>query len=162
MYIQLTMSIRNFISLISFSFLLFACGSYGEFENAATKNYSAADQQKFAKYMIQGKILYTAHCSNCHQADGSGLGKLIPPLAGADYLLADANRTVCIIKNGISGEIEVNGTTYNQAMPALGELTNLEIGMLSTFVYNSWGHEKGLVYADSVAKALHICRQIEY
>jgi cytochrome c551 len=159
MFTQLNASVSKSIKLTGFLFLLFSCGSYGEFENTATKNYSTADQQKFAKYMIQGKILYTTHCSNCHQADGSGLGKLIPPLAGADYLLADANRAACIIKNGMSGEIEVNGTTYNQAMPALTELTNLEIGMLSTYVYNSWGHEKGLVTADSVAKALQTCNQ---
>ena len=34
-----------------------------------------------------GKRLYEQHCQSCHMPDGKGLGKLIPPLAGADYVL---------------------------------------------------------------------------
>ena len=33
-----------------------------------------------------GQALYEQHCGNCHGLDGRGLGTLIPPLAGADYL----------------------------------------------------------------------------
>lgn len=148
---------NKFYLAIAFIILLFACGSYEEFENSATANYSDAKMQKFAKYMIQGKQLYTTHCSNCHQDKGEGLGKLFPPLANSDYMLENIPRTICGIKNGIKGEIKVNGKTYNQAMPALSRLTNLEIAEISTYVYNSWGNEKGMVEIETVEKVLSNC-----
>jgi len=148
---------NKFYLAIAFIILLSACGSYEEFENSATANYSDAKMQKFAKYMIQGKQLYTTHCSNCHQDKGEGLGELFPPLANSDYMLENIPRTICGIKNGIKGEIKVNGKTYNQAMPALSRLTNLEIAEISTYVYNSWGNEKGMVEIETVEKVLSNC-----
>ncbi|SMG40468.1 Cytochrome c, mono-and diheme variants [Marivirga sericea] len=145
-------------SIFLISIILFSCGSYEEFKNAATENYSDEKMQKYAKYMIQGKQLYTTHCSNCHQENGDGLGKLFPPLAKADYMLADVPRSICTIKNGLKGEIEVNGKTYNQAMPSLNRLTNLEIAEISTYIYNSWGNEKGMIELETVEESLFSCQ----
>lgn len=148
----------GFFSLVLLSVLLLSCGRYEEFKNAATENYSDAKMQKFAKYMIQGKQLYTTHCSNCHQEKGEGLGKLFPPLANSDYMLKDIPRSICGIKYGIKGEIEVNGKMYNQAMPALERLTNLEIAEISTYIYNSWSNEKGLIDIEAVEESLSNCK----
>lgn len=145
--------------LFSVTLLFFSgCGSYSEFSNEATKDYSNAEMQKFAKYIVAGKQLYTIHCSNCHQESGQGLGKLYPPLAKSDYMLADVNRTVCLIKNGIKGEIEVNGVVFNQEMPALDELTNLEIAEIATYIYNNWENERGFITVMEVDKALQNCQ----
>jgi mono/diheme cytochrome c family protein len=150
---------KKFVYSISLIIImLFSCGRYEEFKNAATKDYSDAKMQKYAKYMIQGKQLYTTHCSNCHQENGDGLGKLFPPLAKADYMLADIPRSICTIKNGLQGEIQVNGKTYNQAMPALDRLTNLEIAEISTYIYNSWGNEKGMIELETVEESLSNCK----
>ncbi|MBK6263612.1 cytochrome c [Marivirga sp. S37H4] len=143
--------------LIFIVLILNACGTSTEFDNQATEGYSNAEKQKFAKYMIQGKSLYTTYCSNCHQTDGEGLGKLYPPLAQSDYMLADKERTICLIKKGLTGEIEVNGISYEQAMPGLKNLSNLEIAEITTYVYNSWGHETGFVRVEEVEKALRNC-----
>ena len=149
---------RLFYSVSFLAILLLSCGRYEEFKNSATENYSDAKMQKYAKYMVQGKKLYTAHCSNCHQENGDGLGKLFPPLAKSDYMLADIPRSICAIKNGLKGEIRVNGKTYNQAMPALDRLTNLEIAEISTYVYNSWGNEKGMIEIEAVEESLSNCQ----
>ncbi|HET8861438.1 cytochrome c [Marivirga sp.] len=146
-----------YFSIIVFSIALFSCGRYEEFKNSATENYPDAKMQKYAKYMIQGKQLYTTHCSNCHQENGDGLGKLFPPLAKADYMLADIPRTICGIKYGLKGQIEVNGQTYNQAMPALDRLSNLEIAEISTYIYNSWGNEKGMIEIKTIKESLSNC-----
>lgn len=145
-------------SIVIFSLILFSCGRYEEFKNSATENYPDAKMQKYAKYMIQGKQLYTTHCSNCHQENGDGLGKLFPPLAKSDYMLADIPRSICAIKNGLKGEIEVNGKLYNQAMPALDRLSNLEIAEISTYIYNSWGNEKGMIEIETVEESLSNCK----
>lgn len=145
-------------SIVLLSILLISCDRHEKFQNAATTSYSAAKMQKFVKYSIQGKRLYITNCSNCHQETGEGLGKLFPPLAQSDYMLADIPRSICIIKNGMEGEVEVNGKTYNQAMPALSRLTPLEIAAISTYIYNSWGNEKGIIEIETVEESLSDCQ----
>jgi mono/diheme cytochrome c family protein len=137
--------------------LLPSCGSYDKFSNKATQEYSRTEMQKFAKYMIQGKLLYTTHCSNCHQENGEGLGKVYPPLKNSDYLIASKSNTYCGIKNGISKEIVVNGVVYNQAMPANEQLTDLEIAEICTYIYNSWGLETGFIDVKEVSEGLNYC-----
>ena len=127
------------------------------FENEATRGLPRADKVQYQQYMIQGQQLYSTHCSNCHQDDGSGLGKLIPPLAQSDYLLADVDRTLCLIKNGVEGELVVNGVSYNQAMPGNEQLRDIEIAQIATYIYNHWGHARGPVSTKQVKQSLSDC-----
>ena len=115
------------------------------------------ERTRYLQYVVEGKKLYTTHCSNCHQKDGSGLGKLYPPLAKSDYLLADMNRSICISKNGMSGPILVNGQQYNIAMPEMGKLSALEIAEILTYTTNSWGNQHGFVGVQQVQEALKNC-----
>jgi len=102
---------------------------------------------KVLQYAIEGKALYEANCANCHQKNGTGLGKLIPPIYQSDYFLEDIPRTAKIIKYGQKGEITVNGTLYNQEMPGNPKLTNIEIAHIMTYLYNIWGNEVGVINA---------------
>jgi cytochrome c551 len=104
-----------------------------------------------------GLMLYQKLCQNCHGEDGKGLGKLIPPLAGADYMYADKARTVCVISNGLQGEIIVNGIKYNNQMPANQALTSIEIAQLMTFVYNSWGKKDSVFTQKGIEKIIPGC-----
>ncbi len=122
-----------------------------------TQSASVADDVKFEQYMVEGQQLYTIHCSNCHQVNGEGLGRLYPPLSKSDYLLEDIDRAICIIKNGQEGSIMVNGVVFNQPMPAVTTLKKLEIAEIATYIYNSWGNEKGMVSIDKVDQALTDC-----
>jgi cytochrome c551 len=105
---------------------------------------------KVLQYAIEGKALYEANCANCHQSNGMGLGRLIPPINQSDYFLDDIPRTAKIIKHGQKGEITVNGVAYNQEMPANPRLTNIEIAHIMTYLYNIWGSEKGVIDAGMV------------
>ncbi len=102
------------------------------------------------KYAVSGKTLYENYCSNCHQADGKGLGKLIPPLRDSDYFKASVPRTIWIIRHGQQGEITVNGEKYNQKMPANPNLKPLDIAQISTYLYNIWGMNEGVITASEV------------
>ncbi len=106
------------------------------------------------KYAIAGKTLYENYCGNCHQSNGEGLGKLIPPLKNSDYFQASVHRTVWIMKNGQKGEIVVNGQKYDQPMPANPVLKPLEIAQISTYLYNIWGMNKGVISSSEVEKYL--------
>lgn len=151
---------RKNASMLIFSaiFFMFSC-SGGQHENAATEGLSMQDKMYFEQYMVQGRVLYGQHCANCHQEDGTGLGRLIPPLAQTDYMLNHPDRTACVIKNGLEGEIGVNGIIYNQPMPANEGLTAIEIAQIMTFISNSWGNEKGYISVKQVDAYLESCRK---
>jgi len=106
------------------------------------------------KYAISGKTLYENNCANCHQSDGTGLGKLIPPLRDADYFKGNVHRTVWIIRNGQEGEITVNGQIYNQPMPPNLQLKPLEIAQITTYLYNIWGNSEGVITSSEVENYL--------
>ena len=86
-----------------------------------------------------GETIYKRNCAACHQADGSGVKGAFPPLAKSDFL-ANPEAAVSAVANGLSGEIVVNGETYNGVMPKLG-LSDEEIANVVTFVANSWGNQ---------------------
>ncbi len=147
------------LAFIFIAGLLVYCSSGGKAESS---NESASqltrDDIRLKQYKVEGEKLYTAYCANCHQRDGKGLASLYPPLAGSDYLLADLPRAACIIKNGLMGEIIVNGDTYNQMMPG-NPITNLEIAEILSYVTNSWGNEAGLTSVKDVEKWLKECEE---
>ncbi len=95
----------------------------------------------FEEKMEFGKATYMQTCFACHQAEGQGIANAFPPLANADYLNADVNRAIDIVLNGKTGEITVNGTTYNSVMTKQ-DLTDEEIANVLTYVYNSWDNNK--------------------
>lgn len=116
----------------------------------------SADELKTEQYYSEGYQLYTTHCANCHQADGSGLADLYPPLSESTYL-SRRNEMICIVKNGLSGEITVAGKTYNRPMPANPKLTDIEIAEIVTYVTNTWGEKTIYMHTDSVTAALTRC-----
>ena len=58
---------------------------------------------------LSGAALYQLNCAVCHNAAGQGIPGIVPPLAKADYLMADKERSIRIVLQGLSGPIKVNG-----------------------------------------------------
>lgn len=112
---------------------------------------------KFQQYFVAGEQLYGQHCSNCHQKSGKGLGLVYPPLAPSDFMDKNFEEVICMIKKGRKGDMVVNGNLFNQPMPGVPSLTELEIAEIATYIYNSWSHEKGLIEIKQVNKALQPC-----
>lgn len=134
-------------TILGIIFFAFSCAPKSSSEENTLAQISDPEVMKFA---ISGKTLYENYCGNCHQNDGRGLGKLIPPLRDADYFKASVHRTVWIIRNGQKGEITVNGEKYNQAMPANPNLKPLEIAQIATYLYNIWGMNSGVITSSDV------------
>ncbi len=150
---------RNRYFVIGFiAVLLFACGGGKEKQEEEKSGLSSRDEIRLKQYQVQGAKVYATYCANCHQQDGKGLASLYPPLAGSDYLLEDLPRAACIIKNGQSKEIVVNGVTYSQMMPG-NPITNLEVAEVLTFIANAWGNEGGLIGVKDVDKWLEECEE---
>lgn len=138
--------------VLSFLFLI-GLGCHTK-QSDKEKTLASIKDTKVLQYAIEGKNLYELYCANCHQKDGTGLGKLIPPLNPSDYMTEDIGRTARIIKYGLQGEITVNGQIYNQPMPGNPNLTNLEIARILTYIFNIWGNQEGVIDANSVGEFL--------
>lgn len=150
-------AVRNIVFLTVLIVIAISCGNSDNNEATIYDGMDSQTKTRMQQYYRMGKTLYITHCTNCHQADGKGLGTLYPPLAKSDYLMKDPVKTVCLIKNGIQGEIVVNGITYNQPMPAHDNLTNIEIAEIITYISNSWGNKSGLHEVNTIEKAADSC-----
>ncbi len=141
---------RAQFSIFNFQFLvLFIVGL--SFNSCAPKD------PKFQQYFVEGEQLYLKNCANCHQKDGTGLGRVYPPLLNSDFMDDHFDEVACLIKKGRRGALIVNGEVYVQAMPGVPSLTELEIAEITTYIYNSWGHEKGLIEVRQVNQSLQPC-----
>jgi cytochrome c551 len=130
--------------------VFFVFSSVGCQPEANEKSLNKIQDLKTKQYAIAGRELYLIHCANCHQADGSGLGRVIPPLTDSDYLKENIARSVRIIRYGQQGEITVNGVSYNQPMPGNPFLKPIEIAQIATYIHTKWGGGEKLVTIDSV------------
>ncbi|WP_258103766.1 cytochrome c [Marinoscillum sp. MHG1-6] len=151
------MKIFNKTLLLSLIILLAACGGKGNKETTSNDDgLNDRNEIRLKQYQVKGAQLYATYCVNCHQQNGEGLANLFPPLAGSDYLLEDLPRAACVIKNGATDPIVVNGREYTQIMPA-NDLTPLEIAEILTFITNAWDNGKGLSGVKDVEKWLTEC-----
>ena len=89
----------------------------------------------------QSQLLYEAQCANCHGTSGEGLRNLYPPLAKADFVEEHPEKIACIIRNGMEGEVVVNGKTYNQPMPGNQQLSADQIANIINYIRRNWGNE---------------------
>lgn len=64
---------------------------------------------------------------------------------------------LCLMRHGITGEIFVNGQQYNQPMPGISNLSDLEIAEIATYIFNTWGHQRGIVEVKSASEILKSC-----
>ncbi len=150
--------IRNAVIFSVLIIIAFSCGGNGNKEETIYDGMDSKTKTRMQQYYRMGKTLYLTHCSNCHQAEGKGLGKLYPPLAKSDYLMKDPVKAACIIKNGLQGDVVVNDVTYNQPMPPHDNLTNIEIAEIVTYISNSWGNKSGLHEVIPIEKAVANCK----
>ncbi|MBF7054030.1 cytochrome c [Halomonas sp. KAO] len=98
-----------------------------------------------------GRQLFIANCSTCHQNNGAGIAKAVPPLVGSRYVMAAPEVPVNILLFGIQGEISVAGDTYNGRMPTFGhDLDNEQIAAVVNHVRNSWGNQASSIDASFV------------
>lgn len=102
--------------------------------------------------MQRGSEIYYDFCVTCHMDQGEGVPKTFPPLAKSDYLIENREESIRGIKFGQSGELIVNGETYNSVMAPLG-LEDEEIADVMNFILNSWGNSsKDMVITEEVAE----------
>ncbi|HEX5171677.1 MAG TPA: cytochrome c [Cyclobacteriaceae bacterium] len=139
--------------LAALCFVLSSCS------NGKNNNEPDTSSVKFDQYYLQGQALYINHCSNCHQKNGTGLGRVYPPLDKSDFMNEHFEEAICLMRYGKTGEIIVNGNNYVQGMPGIPSLTDLEIAEIATYIFNTWDHKKGIIEVKDVSRILNSCKE---
>lgn len=99
--------------------------------------------------VVRGKDVYTAQCITCHMEQGEGLEGVYPPLIKSDYLMADKKRSIEQVLYGLTGEIKVNGVTYDGVMTGY-DLNDQEVSDVLNYVRNSFGNKGAAVTPEEV------------
>lgn len=125
-----------------------------EFSSSNPDSGSIDYLENLQKGIQKGEILYQDFCVQCHMADGKGIPGTFPPLANSNWLTDKRKESIHAVKYGQSGEITVNGETYNSVMVAMG-LSDEEIADVLNYVMNSWGNSQSkMVTAQEVSEVV--------
>lgn len=126
-------------------------------ESVATSLSAKPETASPTARITDGRQLFLANCSMCHQAEGQGVPGAFPPLAKSDYLknISNNNRgeLVSFPLRGRTGKITVNGLEYNGVMTPVAGLDDAQLAAVLSYVSNAWGNSAKPFTADEV-KAL--------
>ena len=150
------------IKLLIFSILLagvtFSCQN-----NSEKKKVEAVNSEQLSKEVTHtlppttnkvhpGKAVFTQYCLVCHQADGSGVPGMYPPLGPGSWVGRDPKELVAVLIKGLNGKVEVNGQVYNSFMPSQAQLTDEEMADVLSYIRSGFGNSYAPVDADMVKK----------
>ncbi len=120
-------------------------------DETASESSPAAAVLDSGDPVARGEALFGQSCAGCHQPTGLGIPGVFPPLASSDFLLADKDRAVRVVLNGLVGPVTVNGVTYESAMPPM-PFSDEEIAAVLSYVNQAWGNQGSPVSAADVAR----------
>ncbi len=123
-------------------------GKAGYTAAVAAKPLSAEEQKRFEA----GKELFTMTCATCHQATGTGMEGLAPPLLNSDWVLGSDDRLGRIILHGVKGPITVNGKKWEMEMPGLPFFDDEQIAAIMTYAKREWEHTGKPVTPEMIKK----------
>ena len=115
-----------------------------------TKQPTTTAGSSLKAVVTRGQAVYNKTCLSCHQADGSGVTNLNPPLIQTKWVLGPKSVIIRQVLKGSSGTVEIDGDTFKNTMPPQPKLTDQEIADVLTFVRNSFGNKASLVSAAEV------------
>ncbi|HQR03655.1 MAG: cytochrome c [Proteobacteria bacterium] len=101
---------------------------------------------------VDGQAVFASRCAACHQATGSGLPGVFPPLDGSEWVQGEPRILANILLHGITGSISVKGATYQGAMPSFHDLPDAELAAVLSYVRGSWSNKAPAVTGDLFAQ----------
>ncbi|MEI8007507.1 MAG: cytochrome c [Bacteroidota bacterium] len=140
------------VSVFAVGMIFSSCG--GGSQPATGEKAAGTIPADIQAMMPRGEQIYKTKCVVCHQATGLGVENVFPPLANADYLLADKVRAVAQTLNGSKIEMTVNGKKYTQEMTPQVDTKEDAVAVIN-YVLNNFGNKGGYVTLDE-AKSVEI------
>ncbi len=135
----------------------FSCGNNKKTDHSGqpvpvAEKTAAETVKPAAREMSPGEVAFRNNCLTCHQADGSGVPDMYPPLNKADIVTGPPEGIIKAVLFGLKGPAVVNGKTYAQPMPAQNKLSDSTIAVLVNYVKSRWGGAESSVTAEDVRK----------
>lgn len=129
----------------------FGNAELGDRRTVADLSAKAPGAPGAAGQAVDGKALYTGNCASCHQATGKGLPGVFPPLDGSEWVQGEPRVLVNILLHGITGEIEVAGTTYKGMMPSFKQLGDAELAAIASTIRSEWSNKAAAITPEQFA-----------
>jgi mono/diheme cytochrome c family protein len=95
---------------------------------------------------------YQSVCATCHQAEGQGMPGAFPPLAGSEWMTGNPEVPIRIVLAGLTGPVDVKGTTYNALMPPPAGMTDEQIAEAISYARTHFGNTGSTVDVAQVRK----------
>jgi len=104
--------------------------------------------------VVEGKRIFGANCSACHQNSGLGIAGAFPPIVASEWVTGPEQTLVRILLHGLGGPVKVKGVTYNGAMPAWQEsMSDEEISYVLTYI-RQWAPNAAAAVAPATVSLL--------
>jgi len=100
--------------------------------------------------IARGEKLYGLYCLSCHQKSGNGVPHMNPPLVKTSYITGDTKKLVTWVLKGSTENVEIDGKSYSNNMPAQNYLKDDQIADVLTYVRNSFGNSSPAITAGDV------------
>ena len=127
--------------------LVFVCmQSMGQIK-PQTKAHRKAGSTTLA---VNGKDVYVQYCLACHQADGGGVPNMNPPLSNTSYVSGDKTRLIKVVLNGFAENVDIDGESYSNVMPAHDFLKDQEIAAVLTYIRKNFTNKASAISATRV------------
>jgi mono/diheme cytochrome c family protein len=140
---------RSLFILLFFFPVLVLAQSPSTAPKATTPKSTNAPKRGAATTAPDGQKVYEQYCLTCHQANGSGVPKLNPPLRQTDWVNGDKARLINVLLKGLQDQ-EVEGEVYDNVMPAHDFLTDQQIADVLTYIRSSFGNKASVITPDEV------------
>jgi mono/diheme cytochrome c family protein len=108
----------------------------------------SAQQQPTSKQ--RGAVLYKKYCLTCHQANGTGVPRMNPPLIKTSYVTGDKIKLIKWVLQGSSEKVPIDGEYYNNNMPAQNYLSDQQVADVLTYIRGSFGNKSSAVLSPEV------------
>ena len=136
------MSILNvFIAIVLFM---------GASEKGATELQGAPAGEKMVTAEENGESLYKRHCISCHQADGSGVPSMYPPLEDNERVLGEPEPLIKVLMMGDKAPFSVDEDKYMGAMASYKYLSDEKIATLITYIRSNFNNDAGEITPEQV------------
>jgi mono/diheme cytochrome c family protein len=122
-------------------------------EDIAIAHLNKSEKERY----FSGKSVFLSYCSTCHGKEGEGMTNIAPPLALSELINKEAETTIKILLDGLTGPVTINGTSYtfNNSMPGLRnniETNNGDMAAVLTYVRNAFGNKASAITVEQVGK----------
>jgi mono/diheme cytochrome c family protein len=99
-----------------------------------------------------GSAWYEEYCVTCHRADGGGVTRIFPTLAGNDVVETEDPTSLIhiMLSGGRQPRTTARPTAF--AMPAFNKLDDRLVAAIVTYIRTAWGNSASGVTAEEVAK----------